>query len=127
MLPVAVHLPIGAAAPLPLIVVVHGRDGDPRSLRPLLDTWTAAGYVVAAPTFPVTRKDPDDKPEGEEVERQAGDVSFVIDELVEQSHDPRSPLSGSDRRRAHRRGRDVTRRDDGLRPHLEHVLPRPRA
>ena len=96
MLPVAVHLPErrdGSA--LPLIVVVHGRDGDPKSLRPLLDTWSAAGYVVAAPTFPVTRKDPDDKPEGEEVERQAGDVSFVIDELLEQSRDPRSPLSGT--------------------------------
>jgi dienelactone hydrolase len=94
VLPLAVHVPIGAAAPLPLIVVVHGRDGDPRSLRPLLDTWTTAGYVVAAPTFPVTRKDADDKPRGEEVERQAGDVRFVIDELLDQSHDPDSPLFG---------------------------------
>lgn len=95
MLPVAVHLPVGATGALPLILVVHGRDGDPRSLRPLLDTWTVAGYVVAAPTFPVTRKDPDDKPEGEEVERQARDVSFVIDELLEQNDDPDSPLSGT--------------------------------
>jgi dienelactone hydrolase len=95
VLPVAVHLPDGATGPLPLIVVVHGRDGDPRSLRPLLDTWTTAGYVVAAPTFPVTRKDPDDKPRGEEVERQTGDVRFVIDELLDQSRDPTSPLFGS--------------------------------
>ena len=94
VLPLAVHVPLGAKGPLPLIVVVHGRDGDPKSLRPLLDTWATAGYVVAAPTFPVTRKDPDDKPEGEEVERQAGDVSFVIDELLEQASDSSSPMSG---------------------------------
>jgi len=51
VLPVAAHIPtgaFGAPSPLPLIVVVHGRDGDPRSLRPLLDPWTAAGYVRAS-------------------------------------------------------------------------------
>lgn len=94
VLPFAVHVPTGATGPLPLILVVHGRDGDPRSLRPLLDTWTRAGYVVAAPTFPVTKKDDDDKPMGEEVERQAGDVRFAIDQLLDQDDDPSSPLFG---------------------------------
>jgi dienelactone hydrolase len=96
VLPVDVHVPAPSStpAPHPLLVVVHGRDGAPASLRPLLDTWVAAGYVVAAPTFPVTRKDSDDKPLGEDVAEQARDVSFVISRLLAQSDDPTSPLAG---------------------------------
>jgi len=95
VLPVALHVPTELARPHPLIVVVHGRDGDPTSLRPLLDTWTTAGYVVAAPTFPITEKDADDKPRGDEVARQARDVSFVIDQLLDQARDAATPLFGT--------------------------------
>src|SRR5436190_16404685 len=42
----AVHVPTGAHGPLPLILAVHGRDGDPSRLRPLIDTWVTAGYLV---------------------------------------------------------------------------------
>jgi dienelactone hydrolase len=94
VLPVDVLLP-DSPGPHPLIVTVHGRDGDPASLRPLLDTWVDAGYAVAAPTFPITRKDDDDKPLAEDVAEQAHDVSFVISRLVEQSQDPASPLRGA--------------------------------
>jgi dienelactone hydrolase len=94
VLPVDVLLP-GGPGPHPLIVTVHGRDGDPTSLRPLLGTWVDAGYAVAAPTFPITRKDTDDKPLTEDVAEQSRDVSFVISRLVEQSQDPASPLRGA--------------------------------
>ena len=96
VLPVEVHLPSPGAAPgaRPLVVVVHGRDGDPAGLRPLLAAWVAAGYVVAAPTFPITRKDDHDKPLGDDVAEQAGDVSFVLDQLLAQARDPASPLAG---------------------------------
>jgi dienelactone hydrolase len=90
----AVHLATGAATPLPLILVVHGRDGDPSALRPLLDTWAAAGYVVAAPSFLVTDKESDDTPTGASVVRQAADARFVIDQLLDLGDDPRSPLHG---------------------------------
>jgi dienelactone hydrolase len=97
VLPVEVHVPApdpAAPAPHPLLLVVHGRDGNPARLRLLFDAWVAAGYVVAAPTFPITRKDTDDKPLGEDVGEQAHDVSFVLNQLLAQDRDPSSPLAG---------------------------------
>jgi dienelactone hydrolase len=88
----SVRFPTGVATPLPLILTVHGRDGDPSALRPLLDTWSAAGYVVAAPSFLVTDKDADDKPTGTAVARQAADARFVLDQLLELDDDPSSAL-----------------------------------
>jgi dienelactone hydrolase len=88
----AVHFPTGATTPLPLILTVHGRDGDPSALRPLLDTWASAGYVVAAPSFLVTDKDADDTPTGAAVARQAADARFVIDQLLGLADDASGPL-----------------------------------
>ena len=46
-----VRSPTGTGGKFPLILAIHGADGDPSRLAPLLDVWTKAGYVVAAPTF----------------------------------------------------------------------------
>jgi dienelactone hydrolase len=92
ILKTAVRYPTGDAAPLPLILAIHGRDGDPTSLRPLLDTWVRAGYLVAAPFFLVTDKDADDKPTGAAVARQAADARFVLGQLLRLGEDPASPL-----------------------------------
>jgi dienelactone hydrolase len=88
----AVHVPTGASGPLPLILAVHGRDGDPSRLRPLIDTWVTAGYVVAAPFFLKTDKDRDDQPTGAAVRRQAADARFVLSALLRLDTDPGSPL-----------------------------------
>ena len=45
-----IDVPSSPLGPLPLVLAVHGRDGDPGRLRDLLDAWVEAGYVVAAPT-----------------------------------------------------------------------------
>jgi dienelactone hydrolase len=83
LLPTEVRSPIGITRPLPLVVVAHGLDGNPKSLTSLLDAWTAAGYVVAAPTFPTTRKDANGVSLVADAAAQAADMSFVIDQLLD--------------------------------------------
>src|SRR5690242_18539158 len=43
--------------PYPLIVFAHGYALTPATYRRLLLAWTAAGYVVAAPAFPLEKAD----------------------------------------------------------------------
>jgi len=40
--------------PYPLIVFAHGLGGSPQEYRQLLSAWASAGYVVAAPLFPLS-------------------------------------------------------------------------
>jgi dienelactone hydrolase len=65
--------------------VIHGAIGSPASLAPLLDVWARAGYVVAAPTFPETKKDARGKTLRSEVARQATDARFVLDEMLDEA------------------------------------------
>ena len=44
--------PEGQKNGYPLIVFAHGYDVTPDTYAPLLDAWTRAGFVVAAPFFP---------------------------------------------------------------------------
>lgn len=80
--------------PYPLIVLAHGFNGHPRKFAELTEAWAKAGYVVALPTFPLTN----DELLGERVvadfSNQPGDVSFVIDELLELSEGRDDPLRG---------------------------------
>jgi dienelactone hydrolase len=73
------------STPVPIVLAVHGVDGTPDSLAPLLDGWTRAGYVVAAPTFPKTKKDARGKAQRAEVVDQAADARFVLDELLDRA------------------------------------------
>lgn len=74
-----------ADGPRPLILAIHGVDGSPDSLAPLLDVWTNAGYVVIAPTFPKTKKDATGRAQRSEVVEQAADVRFVLDEMLDRA------------------------------------------
>ncbi len=74
----------GAGSPLgrpfPLIVFAHGFDSSPAVYATLLHAWGAAGYVVAAPSFPrATAGGPLDE---SDVSHEPGDLSFVITQLV---------------------------------------------
>jgi dienelactone hydrolase len=74
-----------ATAPRPVILAVHGVDGSPDALAPLLDGWARAGYVVVAPTFPKTKKDARGKALRVEVVDQAADARFVLDEVLDRA------------------------------------------
>jgi len=76
-----------ATAPLPVILAIHGLDGSPDSLAPLLDGWTRAGYVVVAPTFPKTAKDARGRALRAEVVDQAADARYVLDEVLDHAAD----------------------------------------
>jgi predicted dienelactone hydrolase len=46
--------PATAAGPFPLVVLAHGYRLAPYTYTQLLRTWARAGYVLAAPYFPLT-------------------------------------------------------------------------
>jgi dienelactone hydrolase len=80
--------------PYPLIVFAHGLGGAPQDYRALLTAWAAAGYVVAAPLFPLSSSETPGGPNGGDIGNQPGDMSFVIGQMLEASNAPSGPLSG---------------------------------
>lgn len=60
----------------------------------LLDAWTRAGYVVAAPLFPVENADAPGGPDEADLVNQPADVRFVINQLLRQNRRRRSRLYG---------------------------------
>lgn len=82
------------SGPYPLIVFAHGLGGDPQEYEQLLHGWAAAGYVVAAPLFPLSNADTPGGPDGGDIGNQPGDMSFVIDQVLDASKAADDPLSG---------------------------------
>ncbi len=78
----------------PLIVFAHGLGGSPPGYRQLLTAWSAAGYVVAAPLFPLSSSETPGGPDGGDIANQPGDMSFVIDQVLKASAASNGPLSG---------------------------------
>lgn len=91
-LPTTVHLP-PAGAPAPLIVLAHGASGAPDRFDDLATAWARAGYVVAAPRFPLTNEDVG-PPVLTEFAEQGRDVQFVVDAVLEHSARPDGELAG---------------------------------
>lgn len=69
--------------PFPLIVWSHGFNSGPDRFSEMLTTWARAGYVVAAPWFPLSsgRRGRVNAIATDYV-NQPGDVSFLIDEVL---------------------------------------------
>lgn len=79
--------------PFPLVVLAHGLTGHPSKFTELMTGWASAGFVVAAPTFPLTSNESPVEVIAD-YNNQPGDLSFVIDELIERSDDGDGPLAG---------------------------------
>src|SRR5829696_5083943 len=79
--------------PFPLIVLAHGQTGHPNKFTQLTTAWASAGFVVAAPVFPLTSNQTTFETDGDYV-NQPADVSFVIDQLVARGDDHNGPLAG---------------------------------
>ncbi|MCU4186152.1 hypothetical protein K6U06_17430 [Acidiferrimicrobium sp. IK] len=74
----------------PLIVFAHGFQVGPTPYTALLEAWASAGYVVAAPEFPLTDSAVAGANTDEnDIQNQPADVRFVLDALVA----PSTPLS----------------------------------
>ena len=92
--PKANAAPDTADGPYPLIVFSHGLGTLPRQYESLLSTWAAAGFVVAAPKFPLTSFGTPGGVDTADVYNQPGDVSFVISVMLLASAAHSGPLSG---------------------------------
>jgi dienelactone hydrolase len=83
-----------AGGPYPLVVFAHGFGSDVTSYLPLLQRWAAAGFVVAAPLFPLTNAATPGGPDLSDYVNQPGDMSFVVTQILQQSAAATGPLAG---------------------------------
>jgi dienelactone hydrolase len=83
-----------AAGPFPLVVFGHGFAVTPATYVHLLRAWTRAGYVVAAPVFPLGNANAPGGPDEADRIHQPADIRFVITQLLAASATPGDPLHG---------------------------------
>ncbi len=86
--------PASAAGPFPLIVFGHGFAVTPAPYADLLRAWVRAGYVVAAPVFPLENADAPGGPNEADLVNQPADMRFVIARLLSASGSGKGPLRG---------------------------------
>jgi fermentation-respiration switch protein FrsA (DUF1100 family) len=80
--------------PFPLVVFGHGFAVTPGLYQRLLQSWTRAGYVVAAPVFPLENANAPGGPNEADLTNQPADISFVISSLLAASGAGSGPLAG---------------------------------
>ncbi len=91
--PPASEAPPATGGPFPLVVFSHGGGvSSPARYELLFNAWAAAGYVVAAPKYPLSSTSLPGA-NGDAV-NQPADVSFLISEMVRLSADRASPYAG---------------------------------
>ncbi len=71
-----------AGSGYPLLVFGHGFALTPASYAQLLHAWAEAGYVVAAPVFPLGNAAAPGGPDESDIVNQPQDMSFVISKLL---------------------------------------------
>jgi dienelactone hydrolase len=74
--------PERAAGPFPLVVFGHGFAVTPAVYAPLLRAWARAGYVAAAPLFPLENANAPGGPNESDLVNQPRDVSFVVSRML---------------------------------------------
>lgn len=82
---VKVWRPADGDGPWPLIVYSHGTFGSPDNAMHLVNALVADGYIVAAPTYPLTSRSAFTRiasADISDVSEQTKDISFVIDSLL---------------------------------------------
>ena len=116
--------PQRAAGPFPLIVFGHGFAVTPAPYAALLRAWARAGYVVAAPVFPLENAHAPGGPDESDLVNQPRDMSVVISRMLSASRARRVLLRPS-RPPRDRGERPVRRRRDGARGRVRPDLHRP--
>jgi dienelactone hydrolase len=85
--------PLRAGGPYPLVIFGHGFAVTPAIYAPLLRAWARAGYVVAAPIFPLGNGNAPGGPNESDLVNQPADMSFVITRMLDASAGPAGPFS----------------------------------
>jgi len=83
-----------AHGPFPLVIFGHGFAVTPALYAPMLQSWARAGYVVAAPVFPLENADAPGGPDEADLTNQPADMSFVISEMLAAARAGAGPFSG---------------------------------
>jgi fermentation-respiration switch protein FrsA (DUF1100 family) len=86
--------PARAGGPFPLVVFAHGFAVTPATYARLLQSWARAGYVVAAPVFPLENANAPGGPDESDLANQPADVSFVISRMLAAAQASGGPLTG---------------------------------
>jgi dienelactone hydrolase len=86
--------PARTAGPFPLVVFGHGFAVTPTLYIHLLEAWARAGFVVAAPVFPLGNANAPGGPNESDLPNQPADMSFVISSMLSASRAPARLLSG---------------------------------
>jgi dienelactone hydrolase len=80
--------------PFPLIIFGHGFGVTPGLYASLLQSWARAGYVVAAPVFPLENAHAPGGPDESDLTNQPADMRFVISRMLAASSASPGPLAG---------------------------------
>lgn len=83
-----------ADGPFPLVIFGHGFAVTPGLYAHLLQAWARAGYVVAAPLFPLENADAPGGPDESDLTNQPADMSFVISQMLAANAASASTLHG---------------------------------
>ncbi len=83
-----------SAGPFPLIVFGHGFAVTPAVYARLLRAWVSAGYVVAAPLFPLANAHAPGGPNESDLPNQPEDLHVVISRLLAADTASSGPLEG---------------------------------
>jgi predicted dienelactone hydrolase len=93
-------VPLATGGPFPLVVSSHGYFDNRLGETYYTTLLASRGFVVAAPTFPLTSSAAPGGPDTLDTHNQPGDVRFVITQLLRLGRDRSSWLTrGIDRRR----------------------------
>jgi predicted dienelactone hydrolase len=74
--------PATSSGPFPLVVFGHGFNVTPTIYARLLRAWASAGYVVAAPIFPLGNENAPGGAKEWDIVNQPADMSFVITRML---------------------------------------------
>src|SRR5262249_22344288 len=74
--------PAEAPYGFPLVVFDHGLTSTGRAYLPFLSRLAAAGFVVAAPDFPLSKHDAPGGATAADYKQQPNDMRFVIDQVL---------------------------------------------
>jgi dienelactone hydrolase len=75
-------VPATSSGPFPLVVFGHGFNVTPVVYAHLLQAWARAGYVVAAPIFPLSNSNAPGGANEADIVNQPADMSFVITHVL---------------------------------------------
>jgi len=83
-----------AYGPFPLVIFGHGFAVTPALYAHMLQSWARAGYVVAAPAFPLENANAPGGPDESDLTNQPLDMRFVISSLLAAGGATSGPLAG---------------------------------